>query len=167
MAFKMGFDKDSLTGKTAPNGIYTVRLSGFRPALSKNKDSVNFNPQLKIINHPEHDNIKVWETLNSKAGFTQWDFAHAFGVELEDQGNGQYTLPVTWDGDPLKFKEDDPSTWVANSVLIGRDAQVELAIDTFEGKQSMKPRRYICAIDNCETRFPENKHSTDLLRNKK
>src|SRR6185437_7547312 len=107
MAFSMSFDKDSLSGgKVIPAGIYTVRLNGFKPRLNKNKDSVNFNAQMEVINHPEFDKSRLFETLSAKAGFTQWDFAHAFGLELADQGNGQYALPGTWDGDPTSFKED-------------------------------------------------------------
>lgn len=167
MAFSMAFDKDSLSGgKVIPAGIYTVRLNGFKPRLNKNKDSVNFNAQMEVINHPEFDKSRLFETLSAKAGFTQWDFAHAFGLELEDQGNGQYALPGTWDGDPSSFKEDDPSTWKYDGPLVGRDAQVEVAIDTYEGKENNKIKKYICAVPDCATRFPDNKHSQDLLKRK-
>lgn len=166
MAFKMGFDKDSLTGKTVTPGLYTLRLTGFKPKKNKDGDSVNFNAQMKIINSPEFDDTKMFETLSAKAGFTQWDFAHAFGMELEDMGNGQYVLPGTWDKDLAKFKADDPSTWVYDGPLLGRDAQVEIANDTYEGKINNKVKRYICAVPDCDIKFPDNKHSQDLLKRK-
>jgi hypothetical protein len=166
MAFQMGFDKDSLQQKVIPPGIYEVRLEGFTPKLNKNKDSVNFNARMVVINNPEYDKAKLFETLSAKAGFTQWDFAHAFGLELVDQGNGQYVLPGTWDGDLAAFKPTDPSTWKYEGPLTGRTAKVEVAVDTYEGKQNNKIKRYICSVQDCETRFPDNKHSTDLLRKK-
>lgn len=167
MAFKMSFDKDSLNGgKVIPAGLYDVRLTGFKPRKNKAGDSVNFNAQMEVINHPEFDKTKVFETLSAKAGFTQWDFCHAFGLELEDQGNGQYVLPGVWDGDLAKFNENDPSTWVYDGPLVGRDGKIELAIDTYEGKENNKVRRYICAVADCASKFPENKHSQDLLKRK-
>lgn len=166
MAFQMGFDKDSLLQKVIPGGLYTLRLTGFKPRLNKNKDGINFNPQMEVINNPEYDKTKIFDSLSSKAGFTQWDFVHAFGLELEDQGNGNYVIPGTWDGDPAAFKETDPSTWKYDGPLIGRDASVELAIDTYEGKQNNKIRRYICAVLDCATKFPDNKHIMDMLRKK-
>jgi hypothetical protein len=167
MAFSMAFDKDSLSGgKVIPNGIYEVRLVGFKPRKNKNGDSVNFNAIMEVINHPDYDKTKLFETLSAKAGFTQWDFAHAFGLELEDQGNGQYALPGTWDGDLASFKADDPSTWKYDGPLVGRDAKVEVAIDTYEGKENNKIKRYFCIVPDCATRFPDNKHSQDLLKRK-
>jgi len=166
MAFKMGFDKESLTGKTVTPGLYTVRLTGFKPKKNKDGDSVNFNAQMKIINHPEYDGTPLYETLSAKAGFTQWDFAHGFGLQLEDLGNGQYVLPGTWDKDIAKFKETDPLTWVYDGPLIGRDAQVEIANDTWDGKINNKIKRYICAVPDCDSLFPDNKHSQDLLKRK-
>jgi hypothetical protein len=166
MAFAMAFDKDSLSGKVIPPGLYKVRLNGFKPRQNKNKDSVNFNAQMKVIDHPEFDGVPLYETLSAKSGFTQWDFAHAFGLELEDQGNGQYALPGTWDGDLAGFKEHDPSTWKYDGPLLGRDAQVEVAVDTYEGKENNKIKRYICAVPDCATKFPDNKHSSDLLKKK-
>lgn len=160
MAFKMGFDP-SAGGKTAPNGIYTLALKGFRPKMNKNQDGANFNAQMEVQENPEYDGVKVYETLSSKAGFTQLDFSHAFGLEIEDLGNGQYAIPGNWDGDPEKFKEDDPSTWVYEGPLVGRTAKVELAIDTYMGKENSKVKQYICAIEGCK-----DKHSTDLLRKK-
>lgn len=164
MAFKMGIDM-SQPDMPKP-GLVSVRLYGFKPKKSKAGDSVNFNAQMKIINHPENDGYPLYETLSAKAGFTMWDFAHGFGLELEDMGNGQYSIPGVWDGDLVKFKEDDPTTWVYEGPLVGRDAQVEIAPDTYEGKTSMKIKRYICTVPDCDTRFPDNKHSTDLLKRK-
>ena len=69
-------------------------------------------------------------------------------------GNGQYVLPGNWDGDIAKFKEDDPTTWVYDGPLIGRDAQVEIANDTFNGKVNNKVKRYICAVPDCDTSVP-------------
>jgi hypothetical protein len=160
MAFKMAIDITS-GGKLIPAGIYTVRLFGFKPKFSKNKDSVNFNPMMKIINHPEHDGVTLFDSLNTRAGFIQNDFSHMLGMECEDLGNGQFCIPGNWDGDVTKFKEDDPSTWKYDGPLLGRDGQVEVGVDTYEGKESNKIRRYICAVEGCTM-----KHSEDLLRKK-
>lgn len=165
MAFKMGLDAADLQGgKAIPPGIYELRVAGFKPKKSKAGDSVNFNAQMEVVNHPEFDGTKIYETLSAKAGFTQYDFAHCFGIDLEDMGNGQYCLPGTWDGDLAAFKEDDPSTWKYDGPLIGRTGQAELAISNYLGKDSSKVKRYICAVPDCETLHPDQKHSTDLLK---
>ncbi len=160
MAFQM--EVESLSGfKIAPPGLYEVILKGFRPRLTKNKDSVTFNAQMEIINHPDYDGTKVFEMIPAKAGFIQCEFSHAFGVEMEDRGNGNYAFPGIWDGDLSKFKADDPSTWVYDGPLIGRTAQVEIAVDTYDGKESNRVKRYMCALPNCDY-----KHSSDLMRKK-
>lgn len=169
MAFQMSFDKDSLLQKVIPAGLYDVRLLSFKPELNKNKDGINFKPRMVVINNPEYDKTSVFDTLSSKAGFTQWDFVHAFGLELEEIGNGNYVIPGTWDGDPATFKETDPSTWKYDGPLIGRDAKLELAIEpSFNDSAKMvnKIRRYICAVPDCATKFPDNKHIMDMLRKK-
>lgn len=163
MAFQMGVD--SLSGfKVIPPGIYTIRLNGFKPKFNKNKDGVNFNAQMEVINHPEHDGAKLFETLSSKAGFMQMEFAHGFGLPMEDTGNGQYVIPGNWDGDPATFKEADPTTWKYDGPLLGRTAQVEVAVDTYEGKENNKIKQYIWP----EGFIPpyEATHNTDLLRKK-
>jgi hypothetical protein len=159
MAFQMGVDTAGF--KVVPAGLFDIRLKGFKPKLNKNKDGVNFNAQMEIMNSPEHDGVKLFDTLSTKAGFMQIEFCHAFGMEMEDLGNGLFVLPGIWDGDPSTFKEEDPSTWRYVGPLLNRDAKVEVAIDTYEGKENNKIQRYFCAVKDCTY-----KHQDNLLRKK-
>jgi hypothetical protein len=139
-----------------PPGIVEVKLTGFKPAYSKAGTSVNINPVLEVVNSPDHFGARIFENLNTGAGFVIKDFCHAFGLKEEDLGNGQISIPGEFDGDEAK-----PETWKYSGPLVGRTAQVELAQDEYQGKISNKIRKYICAVPGCT-----EKHSDDLLKKK-
>ena len=158
MGFKFAVSNEALEGrKPVPAGIYTIRLVKFAPKKSKNGDSVNLNPQMDIQNPPAGlEKAMVFDNLNDKGAWTWPDFVHAFGLEMESE-NGQSNIPGNWDG-----VEADPKTWKYSGPLLGRTAQVEIAIDsTYDpNNPTNKIRKYICAVPNCT-----HKHSNDLLKN--
>ncbi|HEY1646302.1 MAG TPA: hypothetical protein VGF75_08165 [Candidatus Saccharimonadales bacterium] len=166
MAFKM--QVDSLSYKVIPAGIYEMKFAGFKPKWSKNKDSVNFNAIYEVINNPEYDGSKIFESMSSKAGFIQTECTHCFGIPMEDLGNGSYALPGVWDGKPESFKEDDPTSWVYEGPLTGRTGKMEIAIDSYEGRENNKVRQYFCALTDaeCATQYGKDKHKKDLLAKK-
>lgn len=164
MAFQMKVESLSGGGKILPAGIYEVRVAGFKPKWNKNKDGVNFNAQMEVINNPDYDGQKLFETLSSKAGFMQAEFSHAFGMAMEDLGNGQYVIPGVWDADPAAFKEDDPSTWKYDGPLMGRTGKIEVAPRTYEGKEQNGIRQYFCALPPAECAAQGVRHNTDLLK---
>jgi hypothetical protein len=168
MAFKMAVSKETIEGKeTIPAGIYDVRLVSFKPKFSDpartNKPkSLNLNARMEIINHPEYAGRFIYEGLNAKAGWVQTDFCHAFGIPMETDGDS-YWIPGIWDSKP-DFDQENADSYAYSGPLVGQVAKVELAVDSFNGRDNNKVRRYFCAIDQCETKFPQISHSTDLLK---
>lgn len=163
MAFQM--QVESLAYKVIPAGIYEFKLAGFKPKWSKNKDSINFNAILEIINNPEYDGTKIFEGCNSKAGFIQVEVVHALGLLMQDLGNGNYVMPGVWDGKPETFKEDDPTSWVYEGPLVGRTGKFEVAVEPYLGNDTNKVRQYFCALSDveCALQFGKDKHKKDLL----
>jgi hypothetical protein len=173
--FKMSLSKEQVEGKEVlPAGLYEVRFIKFNPKLSKanagNPDaerSINLNAEYEVINHPEYATRKLYEVMNMKSYNIQNEVCHAFGVPLEsgvgDTGEVEYWIPGTWDNKP-GFNPADPSTFEYKGPLIGQVAKVEVAVDNYQGRDNNKVRRYFCAIDDCATKFPEIRHSDNLLR---
>lgn len=165
MPFNMSFSTESLAGKPpVPAGWYTLRLSGFKQEGSKNKDSVNLNPQIEVINHPEYDGRKVFETMNTKGSWVIRDMVHACGqhmVELQDGNQGtqaaNWTMPGVWN--KIDQFPDDPSKWEYLGPLTNAVFEAELYEDDYNGKKSNKIRQFKCILPGCQV-----KHSTNLAR---
>lgn len=163
MAFQMKVSNDKLAGQeNIPAGQYDVKLVGFSPKTSKKGDSINLNPVMEIQNHPDLAGRKVFDNLNSSGAWTYPDFCHAFGLPMETDGKESW-LPGEWDGDPAKFDANKPETWKYKGPLVGRTAKVEIGVDSY----GSKIRRYFCAVADCATKFPQIKHSQDLMKNSK
>jgi hypothetical protein len=47
-------------------GMVMFRCDGFDPKKSTKGDSVNLNPKLVVINHPEYNDRRIFENLNTK-----------------------------------------------------------------------------------------------------
>lgn len=147
--------KQSLEGPIKiPDGVYTLRFDGFEPAESKNKDSVNLNPILKIINNPDLHDRKILLNLNSKAGWIILDFCHALGVEMggtdeDPELPGEFVPPEETDWKKVKYV----------GPLSGQTCQVELALKDSgkgDGKQYSNIKRFICNIPGCQKKHSEN-----------
>lgn len=164
MAFKMKVSNDRIEGMdVVPAGQYDVKLIGFKPKSSSKGDSVNLNAMLEIVNHPDYAGRKVFDSLNTPGGaFTHPDFVHCFGLPMETDGKDSW-IPGEWDGDPIRFKEADPTTFVYKGPLVGRVGKIEIAVDNYNGKDNNKIRRYFCAVGDCEKKFPKVRHIQDLL----
>lgn len=154
---KMSVPNESLKAKPpVPDGIYDVRLEGFEPKKSSKGDSINLNPILKIVNHPEHDGRQIYDNLNSKAGFIHQDFVHAFGEVMEVNGDSS-SIPGDFQG-----KEDDPATWQYVGPLVGKVAKIQVVQTTYNNKPNNKVNMWICAVQDCAVKFPDIKHSQNL-----
>jgi hypothetical protein len=176
MAFRLGVSKDKIEGAIAlPAGIYDLKLASFKPKFSKPNPqnpgaplSLNLNAMMVVVNNPQYDGSNgerasaVFEGLNQNAGWIMLDFCHAFGLPLETDGN-EYWLPGSWDSD-ASFDPNNAETYKYVGPLLGRTCRVEVGIETYNGKDTNKVRRYLCAIDDCATKFPEIKHREDLLK---
>ena len=158
---KISIPKESLEGpKMLPPGIYWLRMDGFNPEYTKEGNSINLIPDLKVVNNPDfHDRRPGREWLNSKAGWQLRDFCHCFVVQLEVDADGQPQLP----GEFLPPDEPDPTKWRYSGPLLGKTGKVELA--EAYGRDGRGPyiniKRYFCSIAGCTER-----HSDDLLTRK-
>lgn len=165
MPFNMNFSKEQLSGKPpVPAGWYQLRLTGFKPkVVGKDGDkSISFNPQIEVINNPEHDGGKVWENLNSKAGWIINDLCHACGqplVEVQDGNQGteaaSFTMPGVWINSDTSPEE--PEKWEYQGPLMNAVFEAETTITEYNGKKSAKIKQYKCSIPGCTMR-----HSTNL-----
>lgn len=166
MPFSMNFTRESLAGKPPiPAGWYKFRVTGFKPKIAgANKDSVSFNPQIEVIDNPEHDGSRVFENLNSKAPWIIQDFVHACGLQLEVVQDGNQgtaaettTIPGVWinaDTNP-----DEPEKWEYAGPLVNATFEAETYPNEYNGKTSAKIRQYKCAVTGCTER-----HSTNLAK---
>lgn len=169
MAFQMKQSKEQVEGKeSAPDNIYELKLVGFKPAFSKKRDtspadwkpSLSLNARMEIVNNPAEEGKLVYELLNINS-FMWSDFCHAFGLPMEFDGES-YSLPGTWDSKP-DFDVNKAETYFYEGPLLGRTCRADVGTKTFAGKTSNAVRKYFCAVENCATKFPEIKHSDNLL----
>lgn len=140
-----------------PEGIYTVRLDGFKPKYSKDKGSVNLNPQLKVINHAQFNDRNVFEFLNSKAKWVWNDFHHCFGVQMAKDAATDETEFVGFDG-----PEDDPEKWTYSGPLLAQQGQLYLIQaergGTGPGSKEIvnKIKYYVCRVPGCQEKHSQN-----------
>ena len=155
MSPRLTASKEAVQGPAPmPEGMYTVRFDGFDPKYAKDKQSVNLNPKLKVINHPEYNDRPIFDNWNTKAVWLWPDYHHAFGVPIAKDGGGDYEF-VGFDG-----PEDDPTKWQYNGPLIGQQAQLYLVqADNTKGGVKNAIKYYVCKLAGCQ-----EKHSSDLIK---
>ena len=156
---KITVSKEQMEGrKPLSTGIYEVVLRGFEPKKSKDGGSINLRPKLVVVNHATENNNRVFDNLNSNAGFYHEDFVHAFGLQMEQTGPNEFSIPGDFMPDPND--PDNPTKWVYNGPLLGRTARVEVVLGkNTEGKDSTQVKRWLCAIPGCQ-----NKHKESLIK---
>jgi hypothetical protein len=160
---KLTASKEEVKGLPPMNeGIVTVRLDGFKPALSRDKGSVNLNPDMRVINHAEYNDRPVFENLNTKGKWVWKDFCHSFGVPLVESGNGSVEFPGDFNCSAHGPSCDgsDPQNWVYVGPLLGQQAQLKLVqADNTKGGIANKVSFYVCKVPGCNER-----HSTNLAK---
>lgn len=162
MAVKMGVDPEKIKApKPAPANWYELKLVGFRPKKVKGKEAVNFNPQLVIVNHPTEADKKVYVNSMSQnnARYVN-DFSHAFGLPLEADGN----LPGDWIPDPNDLNNVEKMQY--KGPLLGKVARAELVVTSNNGVDRNEIKQFACKVQDCAMKFPEIKHSTNLIGSK-
>jgi hypothetical protein len=149
---RMGVSTESLKGlPPLPVGIYHFRLDGFKPQLSKAKTSTNFNPVLKVINHPTLNDRIIFCSLNSGAGFIQLALVHALGLQMEVEGDTAFM--------PGKFIEDqgDPENvekWRYEGPMLSRTGRLEIYETSYQGKPKTTIKQFFCAHQGCTEKHP-------------
>src|SRR5437660_2335412 len=151
---KLTMSKEAIEGlPTLPEAKYTVRLDGFKPKMSNKKDSYNLNPQMKVINHPEHNDRMIFENLNSKGDWVWKDFCHAFGVPIESDGNGSYQFPGDFRCSVHQEADcpgNDPENWTYAGPLLGQTAKLYcVQADNSRGGIKLAVKYYVCAVSGC------------------
>lgn len=142
-----------------PDNIYELRLEGFKPKFSSKKTNVNLNPQLKIATGQFAGKTPLFENLNSDAGWVINDFCHAFGIPMVKNASGGFDIPGEFVG-----PDAEPEKWQYRGPLLGKVGKASVVITTYEGKPQNKVKSWICAVPNCNTQFPDIRHSNDLLK---
>lgn len=163
MPFQMKFKSDDLKGvEPVPAGIYRVRFLEFKPKKSKAGTSVNLNAWVVIIDHPEWEKErKIVANLNTTPSISTFiqDFVHSFGLEMTDQLGSDPGIPGVFDGPD----QNDPETWKYVGPLVNRTAEWELGAPA-EGQRFNTIRKFICAVPQCASKFPNIQHSNDMAK---
>jgi len=166
----LSFPKSALEPRpNLPAGPIQVVFLGFKPKLSKKQEgkeqSVNMNPELKIINDSRNDasgktlnGQKLFDSLNLSFLPRLQDFCHAFGAALTENGEN-VDIPGYFDGDTTN---PDPTKWgTYHGPLLNEMGTVELA-EVPSRKTGAKPgetqtdiKRYICRVPSCDVQHME------------
>lgn len=147
---KIGFSKESLEGNLIPDGLYELRLEGFEPRYSKDRNSVNLNPVLKVVNHATLNNKRVFDNLNSGASWIIEAFCHTFGLALTPNAQGGADIPGEFMG-----PDDDPEKWQYVGPLTGSVGKALLKKTTYNGKENTKVDQWLCSLGStCSTKHP-------------
>jgi hypothetical protein len=164
---RMSASKEEVSGQQEllPVGPYEVILKGFNPVVSKKGDSINLNPDIRVINHPTLNDKKIFVSMNTNAPFMWAEICHAFGCPLEDDGSGELSIPGAFDGvdfaSALALGPKKRVPWQYNGPLLNQQGRLLLGQVIRDG--SSKPQndvqQYICRVSGCET-----KHSDNLIK---
>lgn len=158
---KMGVDPEKLkAAKPAPgNAWYKLKFKGFKPKISKDKQSTNFNAQFEIVEHsPENNGKPVYMGLNTKFEKAFNEFSHGLGYPLNPDG----TFVGDWTPDPND--PDNVEKMQYKGPLLGRVLEAELVVTSYQGNERNEIKQTRCKIDGCATKFPEIKHLTNMVK---
>ncbi len=162
---KMGVNPEALkTPKPVPGGWYKLRLKGMTAKMSKSGKGYNYEAFFNIVeSNAEYNDSFVMYRMNN--GFSQstaaQDMCHALGFPVETDGS----FPGDW---KLKddTKTDDFNGAQYSGVLLGKTGEAELTTDSYDGRESNVVKQWRCKVDQCVTRFPDIRHSTNLIGRK-
>ena len=152
---RLGAPKESMEPrKLVPRGKYTVQCDGFAQKKSKKGDSINYNPKLRIINHPTLSGEKVYTSLNQGAGFILVDFCHMLGHQMVEDGDD-----VVFPGGfiPDGANPQDVSKMTYQGPLQGAVGEILVDENMYENKPQNYIKAYFCKIPGCQI-----KHSQEL-----
>jgi hypothetical protein len=143
-------------------GFYLIECQGFEPKKSNDKQSINLNPKLVVIdrhNPPEgslplEDFLKgkkrLFDNLNENCWY-QGDFCHAFGEYLIANEDDDLGLPGGFVGkNNAPPDPQNPETWMYVGPLIGKRAVVKVVPRTYNNKVSDAIDQYVCSIEGCQ-----------------
>lgn len=158
---QMKLNPDKLKGMTPLPGdqIYDLKFLGFKPKKTKSGNGICFNAEFEVVGNPNYTNRRVFAPLFDGNAWIIQDFVHGLGLPLEKVGN-DISIPGSFNG-----PEDKPEEWKYTGPLVGRTCKAMLAVTSYNGKERNEIKQYVCAVPDCPTKFPEIRHSTNLIRN--
>ena len=158
----MGVDPtQTVAPKPVPNGWYKLKFKGFKQRLSKDKGSVNYNAQLSIVeNKPEYNDKPIYMGLNTKIARWHVDFTHGLGFALKADGDYE----GSWVFDPADPENIEKAQY--KGPLLGRVLEAELVTTSYQGNERNEIKQIRCAVPGCATKYPEIKHTTNMISNK-
>lgn len=161
----MGVDPTQLEApQPIPAAWYKVRLKGITCKKSKSGKGYNYEAYLNTTEQPAETNDKfIMYRMNN--GFSQGqaaqDMCHALGFPMEADGS----FPGDWElKDASKPEEFDLAQY--KGVLLGKVGEAEIAVENYNGNDGNVVKQWKCKVDQCATRFPKVRHSTDLREKK-
>ena len=146
--------------KPAPAGWYEVRLKAGSVKMSKSGKGYNYNFVGEIVNSQADNNGKA-VFIRANNGFAQAktinDIVHAAGFTLEPDGSipGDFKLK-----DPTKPKDFDNAQY--SGPLLGKTLRLELAVGAYEGVDRNEVVQFQCKVADCNTKYPDIRHQTDI-----
>jgi len=156
MGVRISVSKEQMESrKPVPTDIYDVILKGFKPKLAKSGQSTNLQPILAVTNHKTLNGNRIFDNLNTNAGFYHEDFVHCFGLPMEQVGPEEFAIPGEFMPDPSD--PQNPAKWTYNGPLIGRVGKVEVVMGKDDkGKDRSQIKRFLCAVTGCQKKHSEN-----------
>ena len=162
---KMGVDPEAIKATVPqPAGWYKLKLIGFKPKKGgKDPNSVNYNGQFEILNPAAtgpNSQTRLFATMSTKMPKHINDIVHGLGFALEADGElpGQW-VPDTADPNNVeKFQYRGP--------LLGKIAEMELVETEYNGNKRNEIRQVRCTVAGCATKYPEIRHSTNMIGKK-
>lgn len=169
MPFKMGMKKEDLSGpKAAAPGMYELQTVNFRPKVAKSGESLNYNVEMQIVNHPTEDGKRVFHPLNTSFFTAIRDYCHANGVECETKTvDGEEILVFPGMFENQDQFPDEPEKWGKYlGPLTNKICKAELTVTPgYQGRPDKNEVvMFICSIPGCAVKEPELRHSTSLIR---
>jgi len=164
---KMGVDPEAIKAPTPQAaGWYKLKLIGFKPKRGKtDNNSINYNATFEVLDPaiPPAGNAKalVFATMSIKMPNVINDIVHGLGFALEADGE----LPGKWVPDPADA--EDVEKFQYQGPLMGRTMEAELAETEYNGNKRNEIRQVRCAVPQCNTKYPDIRHRTDLIGKKK
>jgi hypothetical protein len=136
--------------------------------LSKSGKGYNYEAYLNVVeNKTELNDSFVLFRMNNgfKQAMAANDFCHGLGFPLEVDGS----FPGDWTVKDATKPPDAPNYYDGaqyNGPLLGKVLEAELVTIVYDGIERNEVKQIRCAIMDCNTRFPDTRHLTDLLGKK-
>jgi len=171
------------TRKVVKEGMYWLTVGGFSQKWTKPKEGetphqwINFNPILELTAttdsspvplNDDGSHIRIWYPASQKFEASVNEFSHACGLPLDIITDPQTkeesaTLPGIWTPE----NEDDIEKCTYKGPLVGKKLQAYIVKGSYQGTEKNEIKFFVCAVPNCNQKFPKLVHIKNLIQKKK